>query len=176
MARKLIKKLFPKLDDLHKDKSMGIFGELKNDPNLWHLNRRSVSSAFAVGLFSAFIPIPFQMVLAGGLAIAVRCNLPIAVLLVWITNPVTMPPVFYLAYKIGTWILRTPQHEFHFDPSLHWLFTELTYRWQPFLLGCFILAACSALAGYISVRLCWRYYVVGILRTRILRKLRKLEH
>ena len=80
-------------------------GELLHDPNLWHLNRRSVSGAFAVGLFLAWIPLPIQMVSAGLLALLLRVNLPLAVVLVWITNPLTMGPMFWSAWWLGAWIL-----------------------------------------------------------------------
>ena len=83
------------------------------------MNRRSVSVACAIGLFCAFIPIPFQMILAAGLAIIVRCNLPIAVALVWITNPITMPPLFFLAYKMGAFLTDVHLGPFEFELSLN---------------------------------------------------------
>jgi uncharacterized protein (DUF2062 family) len=76
-------------------KNLSFLGEKLHDPNLWHLNRRSVSAAFAIGLFAAWIPTPGQMVIAAIIALYFRANLPISVALVWITNPLTMPPMFY---------------------------------------------------------------------------------
>lgn len=61
------------------------------DPGLWQLTRRSVANAFSVGLFCAMLPIPCQMVAAALGARLTRCNLALAVGLVWITNPLTMP-------------------------------------------------------------------------------------
>ena len=60
-----------------------LFGPWLHNPNLWHLNRRSVSLAVAIGVFLSFVPFPSQMVLAAGVSILVGCNLPIAVATVW---------------------------------------------------------------------------------------------
>ena len=147
-----------------------IFGTLLHDPNLLHLNRRSVSAAFAVGLFMAFVPVPFQMILAAAAAILIRCNLPIAVGLVWVSNPFTMPPMFYFCYLVGTWILGTPEQEFAFELSIDWLMTGLGAIWEPFLLGCTIVGLSSAIVGYFGIRLLWRLHVLSHLRERKQRK------
>lgn len=160
------------MPDPHKireHKYLQFFGALLHDPNLWHLNRRSVSGAFAVGLFVAMIPIPFQMVVAAAFAIATRVNLPIASALVWITNPFTMGPVFYFAYKVGSWVLRTEPRDFHFEPSYEWLMAELGAVWAPFLSGCLIIGAVLAVAGYFSIHLLWRLHIVQYLKKRRLR-------
>ena len=172
MPRKFLKKIFPK----HKfkdDPSLSIFGEFIHDQNLWHMRRRSVAGACAIGLFSAFIPIPFQMVLAAGLAIIFRCNLPISVALVWVTNPITIPPLFYLAYKIGTFLTDTHLGPFDFELSLNWMFTELRERWKPFLVGCLFSGTTAGLFGFIVARILWRIRVVSFWNKRKLRNLRK---
>lgn len=170
MPRKFIKKFLPDHDKIRNHVHLNrIFGTLLHDPNLLHLNRRSVSSAFAIGLFMAFVPVPFQMILAAAAAIIVRCNLPIAVGLVWITNPVTMPPIFYFAYKVGTWILGAPVSEIQFELSLEWLSSELSAIWEPFLLGCFVCGTVSAAVAYGMVRLLWRIHLVSRIKARKLR-------
>ncbi len=63
-------------------RSLHLLGDWIYETNLWHINRYSASMAFFVGLFSAFMPIPGQMVLAALLAMLLRCNLPISVCLV----------------------------------------------------------------------------------------------
>lgn len=65
-------------------------------------------SRFAVGVFTSFLPLPGQMVIAALLALWLRCNLPLSIILVWISNPITMPAIFYSTYKLGAWILGTP--------------------------------------------------------------------
>ena len=177
MPRKFIKKYMPDHETIRGHVHLNrIFGTLLHDPNLLHLNRRSVSSAFAVGLFMAWVPVPFQMILAAAAAIFVRCNLPIAVGLVWITNPVTMPPFFFFAYKVGTWILGTPIREVKFALSLEWLTSELTAIWEPFLLGCFVCGVVSAAVGYGVIRLLWRLHILSHIKERKLRFAARRAH
>lgn len=160
MPKKLLKRFMPDPRAIREHKYLRIFGPLVHDPNLFHLNRRSASGAFAVGLFMAFVPVPFQMVLAAAGAIAFRVNLPLSVALVWLTNPVTMPPMFYSCYKVGAWLLRTPPGKFHFALSGDWLMTELSTIWQPFLLGCFVVGSISAALGYVVIRGLWRLNII----------------
>lgn len=143
-----------------------MFGHASRDPNLWHLNRRSVSRAVAVGLFCAFVPIPGQMILAAALAIILRANIPISVLLVWISNPITMPALFYTAYKFGAMLLDVQLQHFQFEFSLNWLFTELQDRWQPFLVGCLCSGALTGAIGYGLVQIYWRWYVSRVWTSR----------
>ncbi|TNF37447.1 MAG: DUF2062 domain-containing protein [Gammaproteobacteria bacterium] len=172
MPKKFIRKFLPDPHKIRDHDSLKIFGDLLHDPNLWHLNRRSVSSAFAVGLFCMWLPIPFQMVLAAAVAIMVRSNLPISAALVWITNPVTMPPMFYSAYKLGAWMLSTPAISFSFEPSVQWLMNEMLLIWKPFLTGCFTLAVVSALAGYFVMRMLWRLHIVRYIQQKSLKRLK----
>ncbi len=160
MSRKFFQRYMPDPHSIRHNRNLRIFGSLLHDTNLWHLNRRSIANAFAIGLFFAWWPVPFQMVLAAAGAILVRANLPVSVSLVWITNPLTMPPMFYFAYLLGTWMLGTPEMAFDFEPTLDWLTSGLLHIWKPFLAGCLALAVSSALVGYYAVRLGWRYSVV----------------
>ncbi len=160
MPRRLIKKYIPNPQALKDNKYLQIFGKHILAPNLWHLNKRSVSGAFSVGLFCAFIPVPFQMLLAAGAALIFKVNLPVASTLVWITNPLTMPPIFYFAYIVGAWILDTPVTDVEFTLSISWLQHELGVIWQPFLLGSLISGIFFAIAGNILVRVIWRYTVL----------------
>lgn len=161
MPKKLIKRWMPDHEKIRNHPHLNkVFGKLLHDPNLLHLNRRSVSGAFFVGLFVAFVPLPTQMIFAAAVAIFARVNLPISVGLVWVSNPLTMPPIFYFAYKVGAWTLDTPIRENNFQLTWEWLGTELAAIWEPFLLGCFICGLVSGLLGYIGMRLIWRLHVI----------------
>lgn len=157
MARSygLLTWLVAKYTDVREHKSLLLFGRLLDDPYLFHLNERSVPRAFAIGLFCAWIPAPLQMILAAAGAILFRANVPLSVLLVWITNPFTIPPMFYFAYLVGTWFTGETAHVFEFQLSMEWLAAELGSIGKPLLLGCSILGILSSLIGYISMKLFW---------------------
>jgi uncharacterized protein len=169
MPKKFIKRLMPHPRRITENSLIQKLGPRLQDPSIWHINRRSVSGAVALGLFCAFIPAPIQMLLAAIGAILFRVNILISVPIVWLTNPVTIPPMFYFCYRVGVWTLNIPRGEFHFELSFHWLGNELLQIWQPFLLGCLIVGVVSALSGFIAVRLLWRYQVAKQLKRRKLR-------
>ncbi|MDX1486915.1 MAG: DUF2062 domain-containing protein [Acidiferrobacterales bacterium] len=160
MARKLIRRYLPGLSRIRQHRPLRVLDRFLHDPNIWHLNRYSASGAFAVGLFIAFMPIPFQMVSAAALAIILRLNLPLAVVTVWVTNPFTMPPLFYFCYKVGAWIMGSVDQELAFAWSWEWFRQGLAKVWEPFLLGCSVVGSLAALAGYFSVRALWRWHVI----------------
>ena len=160
MARKIIKRYMPDVNKIRAHKHVRMFGKLLHEPNLWHLNRYSVSGSFAVGLFWAFAPIPFQMIPSAATAIWLRVNLPISVALVWITNPFTMTPVFYFNYKLGSWLLRQPAQDVSFEFTLDWFTQQFAAIWQPFFLGSFVVAGLASAAGYWAMRGFWRLQTV----------------
>ena len=149
----------PDHQKLKEHKQLKIFGTLLHSPDLWHLNRRSIAGAFGVGLFMAWVPVPFQMVLAAAAAIFFSVNLPVSVGLVWVSNPITMPPLFWFAHWVGAAVLGTPPVAVEFELSYQWLETILPQIWQPFLLGCLINGIASALLGYYGMRAFWIWYV-----------------
>jgi len=159
MPKKTLKRFMPDHHTIKNNKYLQIFGDLLHNANLWHLNRRSVAKAFAVGLFFAFVPVPFQMVLAAGVAIIVHANLPLSIALVWITNPLTIPAIFYFCYVVGAWVLGVKEQAFTFEVSWQWLIDSLSTIGPAFLLGCGILATLFSILGYVSIQILWRYSV-----------------
>ena len=169
MPKKLLKKYMPTPESIKANKNLRFLGDKLHEPNLWHLNRRSVSSAFAIGLLVAWIPTPGQMLIAATLAFYFRANLPIAAALVWITNPLTMPPMFYFAYRVGLWSLNQPSPADDFEFSKESIMSSLSEIGGPFLFGCGILGIIFAIVGYFGIRLFWRWHVVNQWKKRSLR-------
>lgn len=161
MPRKLIKRWTPDPASIKNNPALHFLGDLLHDPNLFHLNRHSVSVAFFVGIFIAFIPAPGQMAIAAGAAFLFRCNLPLSLALVWISNPITIPPIFYATYKLGAWILGTPPMDFTIELSWSWFTEELTNLWQPLLVGSLISGLTFGSLGYLCMQGFWRWHVVS---------------
>ena len=161
--KKLLKRYSPNANDIKNHKHLGWLSEHLHNPSLWNFNRKSISRAFAVGLFFAFIPVPFQMLLAAPGAVIFGANLPLSIALVWITNPITMPAIYYGCYKLGAWILGV-QIEADFVMSLEYVWQVFDTIWQPFLLGCLVVSVVSALIGYFGIQLIYRYRVYIRLR------------
>lgn len=112
-----------------------------------------------LGVFTAFLPIPMQMLVAALLAIAWRANLAISISLVWLTNPVTMPVVFYCTYKLGAWLLRMPPRTLADGVTLEWLSSQLGTLWQPFLLGSLVAGLVLGGVAYGATRGYWAWWV-----------------
>ena len=162
MAKNVIKRMFPKLDSVKEEKILKIFGPAVLQANLWHINKKSVSRGFAIGAFCAFLPIPgIQMLLAAFLSITFAANLPLAVILTWITNPFTYIPIVYFAIKIGGFFINS-ESAYKIKSEQINILTDLMQYWEPLFLGSFILSTISSLLSYILIRMYWRYYVIKI--------------
>ena len=160
MARRLIRRFLPDVDKIRAHKHLRFLGERLHQPNLWHLNRHSVPKAFALGLFMAFMPIPLQTIPAAAVALYIGANLPITLVLVWMTNPLTMAPTAYLCYWVGATLLRTPPQAINFEVSFYWVGEEFLRVWQPFVLGSFVVATTLAVVGYYATRWLWHWHVL----------------
>ena len=81
MRLEKIKKHLPQRHHVQNHKHLRFLGEHLHSPNLWHFNRRSVARATAIGLFCAFLPMPFEMIPAAIGAVLFRGNLPLSSLI-----------------------------------------------------------------------------------------------
>jgi len=106
VPRAKLRKILPSHEKIKEQKILRIFGELLNKREIWSLSRKKILGGVFIGIFVAFIPMPFQMVLVAFLAILFKVNFPITLPLVWITNPLTMPFIYYAEYEIGNFILN----------------------------------------------------------------------
>jgi len=168
MPKDFIKKYLPDPDSIKNNKSLGFLGDVLHEPNLWHLNRHSVTKAFAIGLFWGCIPMPFQMVAAAIVAIRLNANLPLSVAIVWFSNPLTMPPIFYFEYLVGAWLMDIPTLAFdEYEFSAEWLADKLYDVGVPLYLGSLFCGAVLAAVGYFTISALWKRSVIKRWRLRV---------
>lgn len=166
MPKKFIRRYLPDPGALRQYRVLRPVSRWLQDPELWHLHRRSVAGAAFIGLFCAFLPMPFQMLPAAFLAILSRCNLPVALVLVWTTNPLTMPPLMYFAYRVGAWLLGEQVAVSTIELSWSWLTSNMGHIGYPLLFGSLICGWVAGATGMILVRVLWRLHVVTHWRQR----------
>jgi uncharacterized protein (DUF2062 family) len=166
MPRRLLKRICPSPGSLESHWFLRLFGTRIADPRLWGLCRHGVTGAFGVGLAICFIPLPVHFVLASLIAIGFRLNIPVIIGTVLLINPVTIVPVYYLAYRVGAALLDIPPQSFAFEMSWDWLQNGLGPMWKPFLVGCLVSGLVSAVLGYMGLELAWRWRVAIKYRTR----------
>ncbi|MDA3945711.1 MAG: DUF2062 domain-containing protein [Helicobacteraceae bacterium] len=127
------------------------------------VNRNAVSKAVLVGLFFAFIPMPLQMLAVILMVPFIKFNVPIGVGLVWITNPVTMPFIFYGELIIGDLLTLNPiTQDLDFIVELFtmdWFTTDFLSKLMeiivPMYIGALFTATIIAIGGYYLVRYLW---------------------
>lgn len=136
------------------------FRLLLEHPVFWSLNRRSVTRAFALGLFIAFVPLPVHFVLGAVGALALRLNVPAAIAGTLLANPLTMAPMYVGAYVVGCFFLGVVPQPLDFEMNWQWLTTALAPIWKPLLLGCLVLGALTAIAGYSLLGGVWHVSLV----------------
>jgi uncharacterized protein (DUF2062 family) len=148
MLRKVLKKKRP-------DRRIDALIEKYNIPKkALALNRRSVSRAFFVGFFVAFIPMPLQVVAVLLPLPFFRYNVPIAFSLVWITNPLTMPFIYYVEYVTGN-LLLVEKGISNIEPTLEWFRVNLDAIFLPLYLGALFYSLLFAAGSLFLVNRLW---------------------
>ncbi len=118
------------------------------------VNRKSVTKALLVGIFIAFIPMPFQMLAVLAVSPFIRFNIPIAISMVWLSNPFTMPPMYYMEYLTGTWLLgMEPLHDV--EMTMEWFQEHLDDIFIPLYVGTFFYSFTVSVAVYYIVNWLW---------------------
>ncbi len=178
MPRKLFRKYLPTHASIREHRHFSKLGRFLQQPNLWNLNRRSVAGGVAIGLFAGLIPGPIQMLAAGLLAIPFRVNLPVAMATTWYTNPITIGPLYVLAYEIGkrlvgghARVLQAPV--FDITDLLGWCREFVLWvagLGKPLGVGLVVLALALAAIGWLAVWYGWRLQVALAWRRRARRR------
>jgi uncharacterized protein len=160
-------------DEMLNHRALRWLGTRLHDPNLWHFGRRAVAGGCGLGLLIAFFPIPIHMVIAPPIAVLLRVNLPLTLAVTWVSNPLTLVPLLYLAYQVGSWILGTPALAADFGATQGWaeMMRSAEHLWWPLCLGSLICGIVAGASGYAAVQAFWRWRI----RQRVQRR-QQLRH
>ncbi len=173
--RKRLKKLLPNHDAVRENRWLRPFAGTLLHPRLWHLNRHSAAGAVAVGLFCGLIPGPLQMLGAAICCVVLRVNLPLALICTLYTNPLTIVPLYVLAYGLGNWVMGNGGAHFTPPPEMSgvdlagWVAELIAWMaglGKPLALGLVLLAATLSITGYLVVRGGWRWWLIRHWRRR----------
>lgn len=148
------------------------FASRLSHPSLWRMTRRSVPRGVAIGLFVAVI-IPFMhTVIAALVAIPARANVGVAALFTLVVNPLTIPPLYYGAYRIGSWELHhdaaivDPADAERFSSELSRMLFWIHHASGSIAVGVLTIAIALGALGYLCSGLAWRLWCASRWRSR----------
>lgn len=131
------------------------------DPKLWCWSRRGVALGVAIGLFIGFLIPVAQILLAAAAAVVLRANVPIAAAGTFVTNPLTVPPIYYAAYQLGAWATGRSA-----TAAVSWadpvsILNSLGSIGLPLFTGLAITASVAATASYLLISQAWIWHVAA---------------
>ena len=117
-------------------------------------NRKMISRGAVLGIFIAAIPMPMQMAAVLLFMPLFRFNVPIALAMCWLSNPITMPPMYYMEYELGSFMLGIKAQPV--ELTLEWFSNNMADIFIPLYFGTFIFAVVSSISAYWAVNHFWK--------------------
>ena len=154
----------PTRETVHRYRLLKPFAAHLTHSSLWRMTRRSVPRGVALGLFVAVIIPVMHTAIAALLAIPARANVAVAAVFTLVVNPLTIPPIYYAAYRIGSWELHhegplvNPGAAERFSSELSRLLFWIHQASGPIAIGVLTIAVVSAVIGYLGAALVWRFW------------------
>lgn len=152
----------PTRETVHEHWLLKPFAPHLSQPALWRLTRRSVPRAVALGLFVGVIIPVMHTAIAAVLAIPLRANVAITAAFTLVVNPITIPPLYYAAYRIGSWELHhdaalvNPTAAERVSTELGRLLFWVHQASSSIAVGVVTVAAVAAVTGYVAASLAYR--------------------
>ncbi len=134
------------------------------------INRKSISRGILIGLFWGFIPMPMQMLAVLAVTPFIRFNVPIAISMVWLSNPITMPFMYYMEYKTGIFLLGTEGLN-NIELTLDWFSQNWDTIIVPLYVGTVPYSTLVSLIIYYIINILW----INSVKKERIKKSKKLE-
>jgi len=129
----------------------------KIPPEYLAANRKMISRGVLIGLFIAFIPMPLQMAAVLLFVPFIRFNVPIGLAMCWLSNPITMPPMYYIEYLTGSFLLGIKPEPV--EMTLVWFSNNLDNIFIPLYFGTALYSIVASISGYFLVNYLWKLSV-----------------
>ncbi len=153
----MIRKVFMKSGS--KSSKIDSFIQKYNIPRSYlAINRKNVSRGAFVGLFWAFIPMPMQMLAVVATTPLTKFNLPIALSAVWLSNPLTMPPMYYMEYLTGNFLLGM-EGITGIEMTVDWFKNNFSKIFIPLYIGTAFYSIIVSSLVYICINKLWIHSV-----------------
>ena len=125
-------------------------------PIVWQWNKQTIAKSVLIGIVIAFLPLPFQMIVAALASVYFGAYLPLSVALVWLSNPITFLPITWACLSIGCNILQMDMSiASEIKNGQYWLLLK-TY-WMALMLGSLVSGLTLGLIGYYITHWAWRF-------------------
>jgi len=123
-----------------------------------------LSRGVFLGLFIAMIPMPAQMLAVLAFTFIGKFNFPVAIAMCWITNPFTMPFIYFIEYKTGALLLG--QSSLEVELTLTWFENNLEQILIPLYFGALFYSVSLSFMAYYGINLYWRGKLFYLKRSR----------
>lgn len=182
MASRIIRytrSIMPTREEMARNRFIRPYAHRVLRSELWRFTRRSVPRGVALGIAAGIIIPLGQIFVAALLALPFRANVPVAAVTTFITNPATIPFVWWFANWVGSTLLQVDQstmiapvstamQQTEFDRFLEWLTGETLVT----AFGLVALASICSSVGYLLSAWGWRWWVARK-RMRLIRMRRE---
>lgn len=174
-----LRRLLPSPETVQRNRWLRWLGPRLLHPRLWHLNRRGLALGMALGIFFGLLIPLAQIPLSAAAAVALRANVPAAVVSTLVTNPVTFGPVYYAAWRLGKAVLGESVSAAQQPPTAAAVqappgetgWQEVKRRvlgvGKPLLLGLALMACAVGVLTYFAVSWGWALKVWWMRRRRL---------
>ena len=155
----------PTRETVQRHRLLRPFARHLSQPALWRLTKRSVPRGVALGLFVGVIIPVMHTVIAAIFAIPTRANIAVTAAFTLVVNPLTIPFMYFAAYRIGSWELHhdaslvNPAAAERFSSELSRMLFWIHQASGSIAIGVLTIAVAAAAIGYFGSAVVWRLWI-----------------